>query len=110
MREDGGYLLGEARVFRGARGDHLIDLLGEEQLGGVSVGFVAGRSVEAVDDDGPLVDRVRVARMPEWSLTDAPAYDGAAVLAVRSEQVDAARAAAAAFAADMRRAMRYGLF
>jgi HK97 family phage prohead protease len=83
MREDGRYLIGQARVFNGARGDHLLDLVNARELRGVSVGFYDGESRQAFDDDGPLVERVKVKSMPEWSLVDEPAYAGAEVLAVR---------------------------
>jgi HK97 family phage prohead protease len=103
MREDGKYLVGRARVFNGARGDHLLDLVNAKELRGVSVGFYPGQDAKVYDDDGPLVERVRVKSMPEWSLVDDPAYKGAEVLAVRSSQQAEAREALAQWMRDMRR-------
>lgn len=86
MHEDGKYLIGTARVFPGDRGDHLLTLVNERELRGVSVGFYPGIDRPAHDQDGPLLERVRVKRMPEWSLVDEPAYRGSEVLAVREAQ------------------------
>jgi HK97 family phage prohead protease len=103
MREDGRYLLGTARVFNGARGDHLLDLVNAKELRGVSVGFYPGQDAQAWDDDGPIVERVKVRSNPEWSLVDEPAYAGAEVLAVRNATQAAERAALDAWIRDMRR-------
>lgn len=103
LREDGGYLIGEARVFRGDRGDHLLNLVDDGALQGISAGFVAGESRTVQDADGPLVERVRVKSLPEISLVDEPAYAGAQVLAVRSAKRAAEREALARWLADMRR-------
>jgi HK97 family phage prohead protease len=104
MREDGKYLLGEARVFKGARGDHLLDLVNDGELRGCSVGFYPGQDAKVFDDDGPLVERVKVKSMPEWSLVDQPAYVGSEVLAVRSApDLEAEREKLAQWLRDMRR-------
>lgn len=102
MREDGRYLIGEARVFPGARGDHLLDLVNADALRGVSVGFYPGVDRPDHDADGPLVRRVKVRQMPEWSLVDEPAYAGSEVLAVRASTQAADRERLAAWLRDMR--------
>jgi len=103
MREDGRYLLGEARVFNGARGDHLLDLVNDGELRGVSVGFYPGIDRQDRDADGPLVRRSKVKQMPEWSLVDEPAYKGAEVLAVRESQQAEEREKLSRWLADMRK-------
>jgi HK97 family phage prohead protease len=103
MREDGKYLLGEARVFKGARGDHLLDLVNDGGLRGVSVGFYDGQSRQVMDDDGPLVERIKVRQMPEWSLVSQPAFPGAEVLAVRSANMAEEREKLAQWLKEMRR-------
>jgi HK97 family phage prohead protease len=87
--EDGGWLVGEFQVAKGARGDHLIDLVASGDLRGVSVGFNPGVDETRADVDGPVVRRVRVKQLVEVSLLDAPAYDQAQVLAVREDQARA---------------------
>jgi HK97 family phage prohead protease len=84
LEEDGGWLVGRFRVAPGARGDHLIDLVGAGELRGVSIGFDPGVDQTRPDPDGDVVRRVRVKRMPEVSLVDQPAYKDAEVLAVRA--------------------------
>jgi len=84
--EDPGYLLGSFRVAPSERGDQLLALVNDDQLAGVSIGYVAGHSQVGRDADGPITERLRVKRLPEVSLTPAPAYQGSAqVLAVREE-------------------------
>jgi HK97 family phage prohead protease len=84
--EDPGYLLGSFRVAPSEQGDQLLSLVRDDQLAGVSVGYVAGTSRPGRDAEGPLVERMRVKRLPEVSLTPAPAFsDGAQVLAVREQ-------------------------
>jgi HK97 family phage prohead protease len=103
MREDGRYLIGEARVFKGTRGDHMLDLVNDGGLRGVSVGFYPGKDERVYDQDGPLVERVKVRQMPEWSLVDEPAYAGAEVLAIRQATQAAEREQLAQWLAEMRR-------
>jgi HK97 family phage prohead protease len=91
LREDGGWLVGEFRVAGGVRGDHLIDLVRDGELRGVSIGFDPGVDEQRTDRDGQVVRRVRVKRMPEVSLVDQPAYPEAEVLAVRADQARRAR-------------------
>jgi HK97 family phage prohead protease len=104
LREDGGWLIGEFRVAGGARGDHLIDLVRDGELQGVSIGFDPGVDEQRSTPDGQVVRRVRVKRMPEVSLVDQPAYQDAGVLAVRADQARRAREVAAlrALVRDMR--------
>jgi HK97 family phage prohead protease len=103
LREDPTYLVGSFRVTAGDRGDHLLDLVASDELRGVSIGFEAGQSQRDDTPDGPLVQRLRVKRLPEVSLVDQPAYPEARVLAVRAErELEQAREAARAFVAQMR--------
>lgn len=93
LREDPQYLVGEWRIPRSDPGDQLLALVGDEQLRGVSVGFVPGDHA----DDNQWVDNVLTRRyvrqMPEVSLTPAPVYADATVLEVRAQR-DRARARA----------------
>jgi HK97 family phage prohead protease len=103
LREDPTYLVGSFKVTKGDRGDHLLDLVASDELRGVSIGFEAGQSQRDDTPDGPLVQRLRVKRLPEVSLVDQPAYPEARVLAVRAErELEQAREAARAFVAQMR--------
>lgn len=84
--EDPGYLLGSFRVAPSERGDQVLALVLDDQLSGVSIGYVAGQSRDGRDVEGPLVERMRVKRLAEVSLTPAPAYkQGSGVLAVRED-------------------------
>lgn len=89
--EDPHYLLGSFRVAPSQAGDQLLALVNDEQLRGVSIGYVAGShpgdNRATVDGSGRLVERMRVKRLPHVALTPAPAFVDAMVLAVR-EQVD----------------------
>lgn len=85
--EDPHYLLGSFRVSPSDGGDQMLALVRDGQLAGVSIGYVAGAhpgdNRELLDKSGRVVERLRVKRLPEVSLTPAPAYLGAEVLAVR---------------------------
>lgn len=81
--EDDRYLVGDFRVSRSVTGDHLLALV-EDGLKGVSVGFYADDS--GAVREGDLVTRTRVKRVKEVSMTPAPAYEGAEVLAVRAQE------------------------
>lgn len=87
--EDPHYLLGSFRVSPSDGGDQMLALVRDGQLAGVSIGYVAGAhpgdNLERLDDDGRIVERRRVKRLPEVSLTPAPAYLGAEVLALREQ-------------------------
>lgn len=88
LREDSGYLLGTFRIAPSSHGDQLLALVRDDQLRGVSIGYVPGRSRDAIDADGPLVERLNVRQLAEVSLTNAPSYPDARVLAVREEPED----------------------
>jgi len=77
--EDPKYLLGSFRVAPGERGDQMLDLVRDDQLSGVSIGFLNG----ADRTTGDLVERLRVKQLAEVSMTPAASYAGAGVLAVR---------------------------
>ena len=86
--EDPKYLLGSFRVAPSEQGDQVLALVTDGQLGGVSIGYVAGQSRDGLDRDGALVERLRVKRLAEVSLTPAPAYgEGSRVLAVREDDL-----------------------
>lgn len=82
--EDPKYLLGSFRVAPSDAGDQVLALVKDDQLRGVSIGYLAGKSQEGRDAHGPLVERLRVKRLAEVSLTPAAAYEDAHVLAVRA--------------------------
>jgi len=86
--EDANYLLGSFRVAPSDDGDRLLALVRDDQLRGVSVGYVAGQSRAGRDDLGDLTERLLVKRLPEVSVTPAAAYLGAEVLAVREETLE----------------------
>ena len=81
--EDERYLRGVFRIAESDDGDRLLGLVRAGDLRGVSIGFAPGSDVVETDDDGPVTVRVRVKRLSEVSLTPAPAYADAAVLALR---------------------------
>lgn len=83
LTEDADYLRGVFRVAESDDGDRLLGLVRDGQLTGVSIGYVPGSDVTETDADGPFTSRVRVKRLGEVSLTPAPAYVEAQVLAVR---------------------------
>lgn len=91
LREESDALVGTFRIAPSADGDQLLALVRDEQLTGVSVGYLAGESRETRDADGPLTERLNVRQLAEVSLTNAPAYPDARVLAVR-EDMDIAQA------------------
>lgn len=101
-------LSGRFRVAPGEHGDQIISLVEDGQLPGVSIGFVPGRSRESRDDDGPLVERLRVKRLGEVSLTPAATWEEARVLAVRAES-DGSERAVAAVSARLRERERLAL-
>lgn len=90
--EDPHYLLGSFRVSPSDAGDQILAHVRDGQLAGVSIGYVAGAhpgdNRERLEREGRLVERLRVKRLPEVSLTPAPAYAGAEVMAVREQQQD----------------------
>jgi HK97 family phage prohead protease len=86
--EDSQYLLGHFRVAPSAAGDQLLSLVRDDQLGGVSIGYIAGQSREGADADGPLIERMRVKVLHEVSLTNAATYADAKVLALREQDMD----------------------
>lgn len=77
-------LVGRFRVAPSDLGDMLVALVRDDQLTGVSVGFIPGTDRKGSDADGPLVERIRVKRLKEVSLVGSPVHPGAKVLAVRS--------------------------
>lgn len=85
LTEEPAYLLGTFRVAPSAAGDQLLSLVRDGQLGGVSIGYIAGQSRDSSDDDGPLVERMRVKALHEVSLTNAATYADAKVLALREQ-------------------------
>ena len=78
--EDG--LLGEFVVNDGEPGDALLTELRQGYLAGLSVGFTRLRSERAADGARDVTE----AKLVEVSTVGVPAYEGAAVLAVRSAQ------------------------
>jgi len=87
LLEDPSHLVGVFRVAPSEQGDQVLALVRDDQLKGVSIGFIPGHSDESRVNGRRRVDRVQVKKLAEVSLTPAPAYVGAAVLAMRSESV-----------------------
>ena len=91
--ESGDYLEGTFRVAPSANGDQVLALVRDDQLRGVSVGYIPGdhasdnRRTEVVDGL-PLVERMRVRQLPHVALVPVGAYQEAGVLAVREQSVD----------------------
>lgn len=75
-------LVGAFVVNDGPHGDELLDDVRHGYLEGMSVGFQAVRVERAPDG----VREVREARLVEVSMVGIPAYEGAAMLAVRSAE------------------------
>lgn len=95
MRESDEGLIGHARVSRTRDGDELLELIGDDVLRHLSIGFVPGRS--QVTSEG--VTQRRSAMLTELAAVMVGAYgEGAKVAAVRDEELaarqEAARAAA----------------
>lgn len=90
LREDASYLVGDFRVAKGAQGDQLLALV-DDGLKGVSIGFIEDPAGSVRTRD--LVTRTRVKRLVEVSMTPAPSHAGAELLAVRSTDELANRAA-----------------
>lgn len=90
LHEDAGYLVGHFPVYEGDRGDHL--LADVDELRGVSIGFEPGFDRQIMDAYGPVVERVKVKRLPEVSLLrpEESAYPGAELLLVRQRHADMA--------------------
>jgi HK97 family phage prohead protease len=86
LEEGPEFLLGRFRVAESSTGRHMLALVEEGQLVGVSIGFVPGQSRDTDDQRGPLVERLRVKRLSEVSLvpSETELYEGARVLAVRA--------------------------
>lgn len=93
LAEDSRYLLGTFRIAPSPQGDQLLALVRDDQLRGVSIGYVPGRSRDVLDAEGPLVERLNVRQLAEVSLTNAPSYADARVLAVRELPEDSDSAA-----------------
>jgi HK97 family phage prohead protease len=88
--EDPSHLIGRFRVAPSEAGDQILALVRDDQLNGVSIGFLAGRSDESMVNGQRRVERVKVKRLGEVSLTPSPAFRGAEVLAVREQSVSGA--------------------
>lgn len=84
LREDSAGLYGEFKVSKTAAGDEALELIRDGALDALSVGFKP--ITERLTDDG-LVQRLEVA-LHEVSAVAFPAYEGALISAVRSEQIE----------------------
>lgn len=82
FREEPAGLVGTFAVLDGPRGDELLEDFRHRYVQRFSVGFQAVQS--PLGDDG--VREVREARLVEVSAVGLPAYEGAALMAVRSAQ------------------------
>lgn len=82
--EDDAGLTAELRVSQTAAGDDVLALIRDGAVTGLSVGFVPVEN--AWNTARTRVERVR-ARLVELSVTAFPAYEGAQILAVRTEDL-----------------------
>lgn len=85
--EDPSHLIGRFRVAPSEQGDQMLALVRDDQLRGVSIGFVAGEDEETVSAGMRHVVRTRVKRLPEVSLVVVGSFDSAQVLAIRSQEM-----------------------
>jgi HK97 family phage prohead protease len=88
--EDPSHLIGAFRIAPSEQGDQILALVRDEQLRGVSLGFIPGHSQETTTDGKRSVARLRVKQLPEVSLVTSPAYKDGRVLSLRSESVNVA--------------------
>lgn len=89
LREDGDSLVADFEVFPGDRRDVLLSLVESGTVQGVSLAAVIREERRVSTPTGPVDDILRFGLLEGVSITPTPAYDDAAVLAVR----DATRAA-----------------
>lgn len=93
LRDEDGALVGDYEVFPGEREDKLLRLVQSGAITGASMTALVTGSKRTADPGGPITDITRVASIAATSITPNPAYDDAAVIAVRERQPDpAARA------------------
>jgi len=78
-------LEGRFRVAPSEQGDQVLALVRDGQLNGVSIGYIndPDGDLPDVDDSGPVTARTRVKQLREVSLTPAPTWQEAKVLALR---------------------------
>ena len=87
--ETGDFLEGAFRVAPSASGDQVLALVRDRQLSGVSIAYVAGehdgdnRRADHLSGGLPLVERLRVRKLPHVALVPVGAFEDAGVLAVR---------------------------
>lgn len=89
LREDASGLYAEFRVSATAAGDEALELIRDGALDSLSIGFRPIR--DAWNATRSIVERLEVA-LAEVSAVAFPAYDGAAITAVRSDTLTDARA------------------
>lgn len=90
LREDGDAVVAEFDVFDGPREDKLLRLVTSGAVTGVSMAAVVRESERLSSPAGMVTEITRIGHLDGVSITPAPAYDDAQVLAVR----EATRAAA----------------
>jgi HK97 family phage prohead protease len=86
LREDPAGLIGEFRVSATPAGDAALELIRDGVLDALSIGFAPIQSVGREGRD-PVVERTAV-KLMEVSAVAFPAYEGALIAGVRSEDLD----------------------
>lgn len=89
LREDGAAVIAECQLAENDRADHLLSLIRSGAMAGVSMSATVAQSQQNTDG---VRDILRVSALHGVSLTPAPAYHDAQVLALREH--DATRTAA----------------
>lgn len=83
LREEGTAIVGDFEVFAGAREDKLLRLVQSEAITGASMTAVVKGHRVTRDAAGSLTEITRIGSLDAVSITPTPAYDDAAVVAVR---------------------------
>ena len=86
LREDPAGLIGEFRVSATAAGDEALELIRDGVLDALSIGFAPIQSLGREGRD-PVVERTAV-KLMEVSAVAFPAYEGAVIAGVRSEDLE----------------------
>ena len=102
LREESGAVMGDFELFEGPREDKLLRLVEQRAVTGASMSAIVAESRQLRDDAGPFTSIVRIRQVNGASITPAPGYDDAGVVAMR--EADPGRAQQLRAAADAERA------
>jgi Escherichia/Staphylococcus phage prohead protease len=87
LREDPAGLVGEFRVSETQAGDEALELIRDGALDGLSIGFRPVEGGDRWNRERSMVERIEV-RLDEVSAVSFPAYEGAAIAGVRTEETE----------------------